>query len=119
MANEKRLIAFDPITFESFTRHATKHREPYDHYDMGYVDAVDQIEDWLDANTVDALEVDTVIEMFEYMLGDCPCNFSPVDEWLGERCELQDECPYPKDKRGCWKQFIKHFVAEMDGDGNG
>lgn len=42
MANEKRLIGYDPVTFESFTRHATKHREPYDHYDMGYVDAVDQ-----------------------------------------------------------------------------
>lgn len=72
-----------------------------------------------EAPTVDAVEVDTVIEMFEYMLGDCPCNFSPVDEWLSERCELQNECPNPKDKRGCWKQFIKHFIAEMDGDGNG
>lgn len=68
--------------------------------------------------TVAAVEVDAVIEMFEYMLGDCPCNFSPVDEWLAERCELQNECPNPKDKRGCWKQFIKHFIAEMDGDGN-
>ena len=28
MATERRLIAFDPITFESFARHATKHREP-------------------------------------------------------------------------------------------
>jgi hypothetical protein len=69
-----------------------------------------------DQPTVDAVEVDTVIEMFEYMLGDCPCNFSPVDEWLAERCELQNECPNPKDKHGCWKQFIKHFVAEMDGE---
>lgn len=71
-----------------------------------------------EASTVDAVEVDTVIEMFEYMLGDCPCNFNPVDEWLAERCELQNECPNPKDKRGCWKQFIKHFIAQMDGDGN-
>ena len=69
--------------------------------------------------TVDAVEEDIAIEMFEYMLGDCPCNFSPVDEWLAERCELQNECPNPKDKRGCWKQFIKHFVAEMDGERKG
>ena len=57
MENEKQLIAYDPITFESFTRHATKHRESYDHYDIGYTDAVCQIEDWLDVNTVDAVEV--------------------------------------------------------------
>lgn len=57
MATEKQLKGYDPITFESFTRHMTKHREPYDQYDMGYVDAVDNIEDWLEANTVDAVEV--------------------------------------------------------------
>lgn len=58
MINKKRLIAYDPITFESFTRHATNHREPnYYPYDEGYVDAVDQIEGWLDVNTVDAVEV--------------------------------------------------------------
>ena len=58
MATERRLIAFDPITFESFARHATKHREPDAcQYDMGYVDAFDQIDDWMDANTVDAVEV--------------------------------------------------------------
>ncbi len=59
MANEKLdLIGYDPITFESFTRHATKHREPNaSSYDDGYVDAVGQIEDWMDANTVDAVPV--------------------------------------------------------------
>ena len=77
--------------------------------------ALEMLGMWVcDAPTVDAVEVDTVIEMFEYMLGDCPCNFSPVDEWLAEQCELQEECPNPKDKRGCWKQFIKHFCAKME-----
>jgi hypothetical protein len=57
MATEKRLKGYDPITLESFTRHMTKHREPYDQYDMGYVDAVDQIENFLEYNTVDAVEV--------------------------------------------------------------
>ena len=57
MATEKRLLGFDYQTFESFTRHMTKHREPYDQYDMGYVDAVDQIENWLEHNMVDAVEV--------------------------------------------------------------
>ena len=57
MATEKRLKGYDPITLESFTRHMTKHREPYDQYDMGYVDAVEQIENFLENNTVDAVEV--------------------------------------------------------------
>ena len=58
MANEKRLIAYDPITFESFKRHSTKFREPAGStYDMGYMDAFDNIEDWLDFNTVDAVPV--------------------------------------------------------------
>lgn len=57
MATEKRLKGYDPITLESFTRHMTKHREPYDQYDMGYVDAVEQIENFLEYNTVDAVEV--------------------------------------------------------------
>jgi hypothetical protein len=57
MATEKQLKGYDPITLESFTRHMTKHREPYDQYDMGYVDAVEQIENFLEYNTVDAVEV--------------------------------------------------------------
>lgn len=58
MADEKRLIAYDPITFESFIRHATKHIDPYyDPYGEGFTDAVDSIEGWLNNNTVDALEV--------------------------------------------------------------
>lgn len=57
MATEKRLKGYDPITLESFTRHMTKHREPYDQYDMGYVDAVEQIENFLEYNTVDAVPV--------------------------------------------------------------
>ena len=58
MANKKRLIAYDPIAFESFIRHATKHIDPYyDPYGEGFTDAVDSIEGWLNNNTVDAVEV--------------------------------------------------------------
>ena len=58
MADEKRLIAYNPITFESFTRHATKHIDQYyDPYGEGFTDAVDSIEGWLKNNTVDAVEV--------------------------------------------------------------
>ena len=57
MASEKRLIAFDPVTFEAFTRSLTKFRNPYDTYDDGYLDATQRIEEWLEINTVDAVEV--------------------------------------------------------------
>lgn len=67
----------------------------------------------------DVVEVDAVFEMLDYTLGDCPCNYSPTDEWLPEVCELQDECPDPKEKYGCWRQFIKHFRSrKMDGGVN-
>jgi hypothetical protein len=57
MATEKRLIAYDPITFEAFTRSIIKHRGPYDYYDDGYIDAVERVEEWLEQNTVDAAPV--------------------------------------------------------------
>ena len=58
MATEKRLIAYAPVTFESFKRHSTKHIDPYyDPYGEGFTDAFDTIEGWLETNTVDAVEV--------------------------------------------------------------
>lgn len=65
MATEKRLIAYDPITFEAFTRSIIKHCVPYDHYDDGYIDAVERIEEWLEQNTVDAVPVDDMKEFAE------------------------------------------------------
>lgn len=60
--------------------------------------------------TIDAVPVDMVAQMLCDAFGDeCPCNYSGIDEWLPEVCELQDECPNPKDRLGCWKQYIKHY----------
>lgn len=62
------------------------------------------------APAADVVEVETVAQMLCDAVGDeCPCNYSPTDEWLTEVCELQDECPNPKEKLGCWKQYIKHY----------
>ena len=61
---------------------------------------------------VDAVPVDMVAKMFFDFTGDtCACNYSPLDEWLWEWCEILDECPYPKDELGCWKQFVKHYAG--------
>jgi len=62
------------------------------------------------------IERETVAQMLCYAFGDCPCDYSPTDEWLPEKCELQEECPNPKDKLGCWKQYIKHFEERKDND---
>ena len=72
------------------------------------------------AHAVDAVPVDTVSKMFFDFTGDsCACDFNGNDEWLPEVCELQDECPYPKDHFGCWKQYIKHYGERKEGADNG
>ena len=58
-------------------------------------------------------------EMLDYMLGDCPCNYSPTDEWLPQICphcegndcpEPKDNaCPNPEGRLECWLQFIRNF----------
>lgn len=77
----------------------------------GVMDGLDKIP------AADVVEVDAVLAMLDSLLGNCPCNY--VDEWLSEVCELQDECPDPKDKYGCWRQYIKHFQGrKMNGGVN-
>jgi hypothetical protein len=89
MATEKRLKGYDPITLEYFTLHMTKHREPYDQYDMGYVDAVEQIENFLEYNTVDAVPVVRCKDCKYYMTIHCTCDGCCIsDDWYcadGER----------------------------------
>ena len=64
----------------------------------------------------DVVGLDVVAEMLYVSCGcdECPCNYGPTDEWLPEVCDLQDECPNPKDKLGCWKQYIKHFAERPE-----
>lgn len=67
--------------------------------------------------TADVVEVDKVAEMLRLMLNDdCACNYNGNDEWLPLKCKYaSDECPMPKERLGCWKEFVKHFLAKMDG----
>ena len=113
MATEKRLIAFDPVTFESFTRHCTKHREPYDQYDMGYVDAVENIENWMDANTVDAVEVvhSRFVRIADF--GDGEGCFGYCEK-CGTVHHAQSPVALKADHRWC-----RWCGTKMDGDGNG
>lgn len=54
--------------------------------------------------------------LFNIFGDDCACNFNGIDEWLPERCkytEIADECPEPKEKHGCWMQFLLQGGAAM------
>ena len=56
-----------------------------------------------------------VAELLFNMFGDdCACNFNDIDEWLPERCKYDETtCPNPKEKHGCWMQFLLHGGADM------
>lgn len=61
-----------------------------------------------------------VAELLFNIFGDeCACNYNGIDEWLPERCkytEIADECPNPKEKHGCWMQFLLQGGADMKGE---
>ena len=65
----------------------------------------------------DVVEVDKVAEMLRTMFDDdCACNYNGNDEWLTTKCKYAEtDCPTPEDNLGCWKEFVKHFLAKMDG----
>ena len=66
------------------------------------------------APAADVVEVEKVAEMLRAMFDDdSACNYNGNDEWLPLVCEFSDECPMPKERLGCWKQFVKHFLAKM------
>ena len=47
-----RLI--DASKWEEFYKEMTDGLKPYDHYDDGYRDAMDNVDDWMDGNQVEA-----------------------------------------------------------------
>lgn len=102
MATEKRLKGYDPITLESFTRHMTKHREPYDQYDMGYVDAVEQIENFLEYNTVDAVEVVRCEK----------CVHCINDEEEPGMCKCVESAEYESES-GLWLGFVEYHTPDF------
>ena len=54
--NKKLLI--DADAWYEFYKNRMARLEPYDHYDNGYEDAMDNVDDWIDAQpTIDAVEV--------------------------------------------------------------
>lgn len=51
--------------------------------------------------------LDEVAEILNGLMGECACNYNGIDEWLPQSCKYADtQCPRPKEKHGCWKQFL-------------
>ena len=52
--------------------------------------------------------LEEVAEILRDMFGDeCACNYNDIDEWLPMACKYaENDCPNPKEKNGCWKQFL-------------
>ena len=61
--------------------------------------------------------LEEVAEILASVIGDeCACNINGIDEWLPERCkytEIAEECPHPKEKHGCWMQFLLQGGAQI------
>ncbi len=70
----------------------------------------------MDCPTADVVEVEKVAEMLRTMFDDdSACNYNGNDEWLPMKCKYAEtDCPMPKERLGCWKEFVKHFLAKMD-----
>lgn len=53
---------------------------------------------------------DEVAEILEEQYYDaCACNYNSNDEWLPFVCQYTNtECPNPKEKNGCWKEWLRH-----------
>ena len=119
MANEKRLIAYDPVAFGEFTQSLRNTLEVYDPYSDGYEDGMGRIEDWLEYNYVDAVEV-----VHGYWID------SHTVDHLGRIIEHSIDCSvcdsvFKDDSRAVVQHWKENFNvcpfcgAKMDGDGNG
>ena len=101
MANEKRLIDVNAAI--------AKYRQRY--FGGESVTVQDLVYSIEYAPTVDAVEVEDVAEMLRVMFDDdCACNYNGNDEWLPCLCKYAEtDCPMPKERLGCWIEFVKHW----------
>lgn len=67
-----------------------------------------------DTGVAESMSIDAVAKLLNDLMGDCPCNFGGIDEWLPTVCtytqnDQYNECPDPKEDLGCWKEFLRQY----------
>lgn len=62
------------------------------------------------------MQYEEIADMLANMLDECACNVNGNDDWLPQACKYADtQCPHPKEKNGCWMQFLLQGGADMRG----
>lgn len=102
----------------SIYRRVKTHTNPYGKPTLDYESGVKVLDMIKQEPAADVVEVEKVAEMLRAMFDDdCACNYNGNDEWLPHVCDYgRTECPDAPEANGCWKQFVKHFLAKMDGE---
>ena len=77
-----------------------------EHIAIGIAEYIEQSRHKYNAHEVACI----LAELFD---DNCACNFSGIDEWLPEYCEVIDACPNP-DGVACWEQYLKHKEKKND-----
>ena len=58
-----------------------------------------------------------IAKLLSDLFDECACNVNDNDEWLPQACKYAEtECPNPKEKNGCWMQFLMQGGADMRGE---
>lgn len=82
MASEQRLI--DASKWESFYHELRQSLEVYNPYDDGYEDALDRVDDWMDAQpTVDAVKVVRCKDCKHYNVYRLECHNGHMNGYIG------------------------------------
>ena len=116
MATEKRLI--DAADWDSFYADMGDSRNTMDSYDRGYTDALDRVDDWMDAQpTVDAVEV-----VHGHWVRKQIGKYTGTDEVVCSCCRyfIAVTCSDTGFKEAIkGMNYCPNCGAKMDGDGNG
>ena len=100
MANEKRLVAYDPVAFGEFTQSLRNTLEVYDPYSDGYEDGMGRIEDWLEYNYVDAVPVVRCKDCKHWSNATQKEKYCSYYRGMYDYCKADDFCSYGERREG-------------------
>lgn len=118
-ASEKRLI--DAAKWDEFYQEMTKDLKPYDHYDDGYRDAMDNVDDWMDGNQVEAEPVRHGVWIIEKRHSVSRNPYMDDNYFASATCSECDFCIHAETKSFGYPDlntanYCPNCGAKMDGD---